>query len=160
MGSLMIPYIKDNTGHTKNGINKRINGLFFSANLNYNGELFQDSFFGDTRRFFLKLCAKKERHYVTIVATKPDSILDFYCKQILMRLPHENPFMRLSCNQLGKPMFMVNKSNIWVEIFYTESISLIGQKLSKVIGLGTSSPHGIPNNKNCFNCNIDFNTIN
>uniref|UniRef100_A0A914C239 Phytanoyl-CoA hydroxylase-interacting protein-like C-terminal domain-containing protein n=1 Tax=Acrobeloides nanus TaxID=290746 RepID=A0A914C239_9BILA len=115
----MEPYIKDNTGHQKNGINNKINGLFFSANyFDHHGRFPPESYFGNTRLlinvnellynknlYFCDFyCNETSRgcHYVTIVATEPDSLIDLYCKQSLMILPNENPFLQRKNDQPGK----------------------------------------------------------
>ncbi|CAI5438590.1 unnamed protein product [Caenorhabditis angaria] len=170
---VMQKYIKDDNGQPGNLINGKINGLFFSARLNPNLTLPQQSPFGNVRMcidavrllhpdkhniYFADFYCNKNMHYVTIVICVINSETDRYCADRLMKLnPLNNPFVKLvpPTARFQPWRFFVNYS-LWVEMLYTEDIELnIGQfSAIQALGAGTSRIGGLPNNKICNICNL------
>ncbi|CAJ0954941.1 unnamed protein product, partial [Mesorhabditis belari] len=173
---MMEPYAKDNNGQPSNAINGAISGLFFSARL-FHGELPPSSPFGDRRlrveapflldtrkhtMYFADFYCNNALHYVTIVICVRDSMTDRFCAPRLIRLnPETNPFVKIQYYPPSRNLpeggheYFINK-NVWVEVFYTESIDINVRQLDHIqaTGMGTSRIGGLPNNKYCELCNL------
>ena len=169
-GNVMETVLKDTSGDPKSPINGKLSGLFFCANVNFcTLEPPKSSPFGDTRLsipvhelltrcklYFTDFYCMREDgpHYITLVATKNNSLSDDFCLQYLLPVdPKRNPFF---CFEDGSAMV---SCQTWVEIFYTESINLReiiirGADITTVDSSGSSSSDGIPKYRHCYNCNI------
>ncbi|XP_055956905.1 phytanoyl-CoA hydroxylase-interacting protein-like [Patella vulgata] len=177
---IMTKYIKDNNGDQASCINKKINGLFFSATVDRRiHEPPVRSPFGDYRilvppQYLLKFnsipaniyfadfyCKKQGgRHHITLVLTKPGSAEDVYCKPRLLKLDiNNNKFLYYDriCDQY------CTDSSPNVEVLYTENIDLnemrskLGFLEKTVKSTGQSKPEGIPKNTSCTICNLPKN---
>ena len=133
----MKVYLKDYNGNAASSINGQLKGLFFCAIPYLNTEKPADwSFFGskrvsipapamlteDCNLYFADFYCyyNSERHYVTVVLTKPGSMSDRFCKEKLMNLdPRKNPFLYRKDNDE-----VWTSGNVWVEVFYTEDVQL------------------------------------
>ncbi|KAI1733131.1 phytanoyl-CoA hydroxylase-interacting protein-like [Ditylenchus destructor] len=139
-------YIKDNGGHSASPINGQIYGLFFFARTMADGSLPLTSPFGDIR-IRLKAPILLDPNRVNMY------FCDFYCfchdwlKQLDME---NNPFLRVQrTGDLRNPFtFLVNRAKVWVEIYYTEDISMTWGAFDAV------TPTGISNNQSCLKCNL------
>uniref|UniRef100_A0A915DDH4 Uncharacterized protein n=1 Tax=Ditylenchus dipsaci TaxID=166011 RepID=A0A915DDH4_9BILA len=170
-GRIMKPYLKDNNGQSACPINGVLHGLFFSARLKDNGQLPHSSPFGEVRMqvpvekllngdkvnmYFSDFYCNKKMHYVTLVICKKGSDSDRFCRDHLLLLsPTNNNFLKVVEGQNGKS-FCVNLK-VWVEIYYTEEISLFeAAKFDQIetIGRGYSKEDGLPHNKSCLECNL------
>lgn len=168
---LMEIYIKDNSGHSENLINGKINGLFFSGRLRSSGSKFPiSSPFGGLRLkvdctsildpkkhnfYFADFYCNSTVHYVTIVVCVIGSHTDEYCKNNLIKIDKfNNQFINCDFEFCHRKFFINN--NIWIEIFYTEDIDIRDKKLKKVRATGarSSKVNGVPNNKCCRICNL------
>jgi len=133
-GGIMKVYVKDNSGDPASPINGQINGLFFMAK-NIKGQPPADSPFGEWRiqipsdvllsmapnLYFADFyCMTGRIHYVTLVATKPGSTTDKYCRDKLLPLSHDNPFLF----KRGRQWHVCDTPYILVELFYTEDINI------------------------------------
>lgn len=171
----MEVYIKDNSGDPASPINGKINGLFFMAK-NSNGQPPHDSPFGEYRiqipanvllsmapnLYFVDFyCMNGKTHYVTLVMTKPGSSTDDYCRDRLLPLSPNNPFLF----RRGSKWYVNVTPYILVELFYTEDINIFemteehGAILRKGIPpppncRGRSTPGGKPKNRMCTKCNL------
>jgi hypothetical protein len=114
--NIMKPYIKDNNGDPRSPINGRINGLLFSANVNFReGQPFFKSPHGsrrfvaqikafelnssETRLYFADFYCIGEgydiTHHVTLVLTKAGTAADTFCQGHLVELSKtDNPFSK------------------------------------------------------------------
>jgi len=174
-GGIMKVYAKDNSGDPASPINGQINGLFFMAK-NINGEPPGDSPFGEYRiqihsdillsmapnLYFADFyCMNGKTHYVTLVMTVPGSLTDNYCRDKLLLLSHNNPFLFKRSSR-----WYVNVTPyILVELFYTEDINI--HEMINNYGAafrtgippppncrGRSTPGGKPKNMTCTMCNL------
>uniref|UniRef100_A0A915AWH4 Phytanoyl-CoA hydroxylase-interacting protein-like C-terminal domain-containing protein n=1 Tax=Parascaris univalens TaxID=6257 RepID=A0A915AWH4_PARUN len=171
-GGLMEKYLKDNNGQAASSINGAISGLFFSARLLPDGSLPSHSPFGNVRMlipavtlidpnrinmYFCDFYCNYLTHYITVVVCEKRSDTDVFCMQRLIKLqPDSNPFLRILVRPpLYEPEFWVNK-NVWVEIYYTESVPLAWGRFDTILatGAGTSRVGGLPHNKQCNLCNL------
>jgi len=84
----MKTLVKDASGDERSPINGEISGLFFLANIDYNGEPLDALPFGSTRLlvqprmlvYFADFyCMNGKDHYVTLVLTRPGSEADRLC---------------------------------------------------------------------------------
>ncbi|ESO05639.1 hypothetical protein HELRODRAFT_171298 [Helobdella robusta] len=175
--SIMRTYVKDNSGDPRCPINGLICGLFFMASVeegHQDGTPKIKSQFG-RRRLIIPIkclfnvelcnlyfsdfyCMKGINHYVTVVLTKKNSVVDNFCQNHLILLDtFNNPF--LFYDQLSQT-FRVNSNMYYVvEVFYTEDVNidlLIGHWYETVetIGQGSSTPGGLPKRPNCPICNL------
>jgi len=171
----MKVYVKDKSGDPASPINGQIHGLFFMAK-NINGQPPDDSPFGEYRiqipsyvllsmapnlYFGDFYCMNGKIHYVTLVMTKPGSKTDDYCRDKLLPLSHDNPFLF----KRGSQWHVNDTHYILVELFYTEDINIYemvnenGAKLRSGIPpppncRGRSTPGGKPKNMTCPKCNL------
>jgi len=172
----MEVYVKDNSGDQASPINGRIDGLFFMAN-NVNGQPPLTSPFGPRRfqvpaKFLLEAapnvyfvdfyCMHGRDHYVTLVATRPGSKVDYFCIHRLLPVDlndsDTNPFLFWEDGCL----YVTCHSNLQVEILYTEDIDIYewmtygGAVILDVTSVckGSSTPGGVPKNRNCLMCNL------
>jgi len=172
---IMTVYEKDNSGDPASPINGQIKGLFFMAK-NINGMPPEDSPFGECRiqiragvlltmapnLYFADFyCMRGKIHYVTLVMTRPGSSTDNYCRNKLLPLGQDNPFLFRQGSQ-----WRVNISPyILVELFYTEDINIVEMENEHGAVLhtgippppmcrGRSTPGGIPKNSTCAKCNL------
>uniref|UniRef100_A0A7E4V5I0 PHYHIP_C domain-containing protein n=1 Tax=Panagrellus redivivus TaxID=6233 RepID=A0A7E4V5I0_PANRE len=175
---LMETYVKDSSGHPRNHINGKLNGLFFCVNISGYSSLPACSPYGDKRLclpaqqlldptvvnlYFCDfyccrlLSVSEPPHYVTIVVCRKDSESDLFCKDKLIPLPTDNPFLKIS-DVDGEYKFEVS-GTVWVELYYTENIQLDMDNLKlddvDVRGKRRTSPGGIPNNPHCAKCNLE-----
>lgn len=129
--------LKDENGDPYSPINGRLEGLYFSVNVNFRTGLpMEPSIFGDRRLevpagYMFDLCprlyftdfyclSKKSKHRVTLVMTSPGSRADRFCKKHLPRLDiTDNPFLTYDSCQ-GE----VLSNGIYTEVFFTEDIDL------------------------------------
>lgn len=174
-GGIMKVYDKDNSGDQASPINGQIKGLFFMAK-NINGKPPEDSPFGAIRiqipagvllsmapnLYFVDFyCMTGKIHYVTLVMTKPGSSTDNYCREKLLPLSHDNPFLF----QQGGQWYVNVTPYILVELFYTEDINIY--EMENTHGAirrhnippppncrGRSTPGGKPKNSSCPKCNL------
>jgi len=135
----MNTLLKDASGDERSPINGEISGLFFLANVDYYGEPFYASPFGDTRllvdaRALLELapnvyfadfyCMNSKDHYVTLVLAQPDSVADQLCKERRLKKLSLNdqklPFIFESDGQLK----VLKGKELFVEVFFTESLDI------------------------------------
>ena len=108
---LMKVVMKDQSGDPRSPINGKLSGLFFMAK-NENGQPQANSPFGPfrlqipstvlleetTNLYFTDFyCMQGQAHYVTLVACKPDSDADQFCRDKLLKLAVDdkvqNPFL-------------------------------------------------------------------
>ena len=175
--NIMEVYIKDNNGDPGCPINGQINGLFFAVRTEPSTMDIPDiSLFGNTRIFFpvTKLiqpttkfyfadfyCHKKI-HYITFVATNPNSPADKFCEKHLLEISLDsNPFFyRRACiTFFGIESAFGCCREPRVEILYTENIDLNKdyiqwQRNVQTIGRGSSTPGGLPKRQFCTVCNL------
>uniref|UniRef100_A0A1I7ZKJ0 PHYHIP_C domain-containing protein n=1 Tax=Steinernema glaseri TaxID=37863 RepID=A0A1I7ZKJ0_9BILA len=170
-GDTMVPYVKDGNGHKASPINGAINGLFFSARLNNYGNIPTVSPFGDTQfiinaellldpenvlYYFADFYCNSKSHYITIVICKPGSDANKFCSTHLPLLSKtQNPFVKIIRKPNGGHEFYIDQA-VWVEIYYTETVSLnLGVlKAVRAKGLGTSQLGGLRHNERCEQCNL------
>uniref|UniRef100_A0A1I8AIL2 PHYHIP_C domain-containing protein n=1 Tax=Steinernema glaseri TaxID=37863 RepID=A0A1I8AIL2_9BILA len=177
-GGVMRPYLKDNNGQAASPINGAIQGIFFATRLLADGSIPPASPFGEVRMlvpafamlnpdimnfYFSDYYCNYSVHYLTIVVTLKDSETDKFCLQRLIPLPTDNPFLRIervpNCDDSTPPgyryRYFVNQQ-VWVELYFTEPVSLSMGKFSliSVIGSGSSTSGGLPHNKECTVCNL------
>ena len=129
--------LKDGDGRSP--INGEICGLFFLANVDYNGQPFDASPFGTSRllvqatvmlhqapnvNFADFYCMNRKDHYVTLVLARPHSSADRLYKE---RLPE----LDLSDQQDSPFLFVVNRQlrvlrgkSLFVEVFFTEDLNV------------------------------------
>ena len=174
---IMKTYLKDASGDKRSPINGEIFGLFFCASVNYYGQPFRDSPFGDTRvliraedvltltpnMFFADFyCMQnnRERHHVTIVLTRSGSSADEFCNRCLPRLDiNSNPFLYEEDGSVWV------SSAVFVDVFVTEDLNVKNMRERKVAemvdgvptrGLGKTSQggeKGVKSNR-CPYCDI------
>ena len=171
---------KDHHGDPKSPINGRINGLFFSTNVQYGTtEPIPWSVFGNTRLlipmeqlysicpnlWFADFYCIHEPHIVTLVMTEPNSETDEFCREHLVQLNwHTNRFFSraLTCKDYRynetEPIFRVTTSGVFVEVFFTEGLNICRylNSLRHVDMRGQRSGGGVGLKKDpdCGICNI------
>ena len=175
---IMEVYIKDNNGDPGCPINGQIKGLFFAVRPEPSTMNIPNiSPFGDTRIilpvrkliqpetkfYFADFYCNHKIHYITLVATIPNSTADKFCEKYLLKLSLEsNPFFyRRSSDPffhgINEPAFYCCREPI-VEILYTENIDLsedyIKWESVRTIGRGSSTPGGLPKRQSCTICNL------
>lgn len=109
-------------------------------------------------------CMGGKIHYVTLVATKPDSMADRFCRECLLLLPLDNetanPFMFF--RDQGE-LYVNAANNFLVEVFYTEHVDIPEFKRTHralyltgipLRGRGRSKRGGKPKNPSCKICNL------
>ena len=171
--NVMKVYIKDQNGDQASVINGKINGLFFSTSVERDTQMPPLMSHYGTRRllvpaklmfqtaphlYFADFYCNKLAHYVTLVMTRPNSRVDSFCSEKLLKLDRcSNPFLYQREND-GE---VVNTSGVWVEVLYTENIDIdmvCSQGAffwpEEVPSTGTSRPGGIPKNPTCKICNL------
>ena len=176
-GGVMKTLVKDASGDTRSPINGEISGLFFLANVDYNGQPFDASPFGDSRLLVLAevmmnlapnmyfadfYCMNGKDHYVTLVLARPGSDADRLCRQRLPQLSlndqQNNPFIILSNGELKVP----RGKWLFVEVFFTENLdarSLLQRNHAKredvfVFGRGSATQGGRRKTVNCPRCRV------
>jgi hypothetical protein len=174
---IMKKYMKDNNGDRYSIINKKLEGLFFSALLEAKTlKPPPTSIFGARRLFvyapsmlntesnvyFADFYCNFYIHYVTLVITELNSDADNFCRKRLVNVNiYDNPFIKLVL-ECGEYYVFVT-TNVHVELFYTESVDLHliryrqGGYLFEdvpVRGKGTSCPEGIAKKAGCKICNL------
>ncbi|KAK0423915.1 hypothetical protein QR680_008404 [Steinernema hermaphroditum] len=177
-GGIMMPQVKDNNGQAASPINGVLKGIFFSSRLLADGSIPESSPFGEVRMiipafvllnpesmnfYFTDYYCTYSSHYVTVVVTLKGSETDIFCRRNLVILPLDNPFLRIekvpNIDETTPPgyryKYFVNQQ-VWVELFFTEPISLSMGKFSliSVTGSGSSTVGGLPHNKECTVCNL------
>jgi len=172
----MEVYPKDNSGDQGSPINGQLSGLFFMAN-NINGEPPSTSQFGPRRfqvpaEFLFSVapnvyftdfyCMRGRDHYITLVATRPRSNADLFCRRRLLPIDLNdstaNPFLFW----VNDYLYVTCHSNLQVEILYTEDVDIHewmyygGAMMLDVTSVckGSSTPGGVPKNPNCSVCNL------
>lgn len=176
-GGVMKTLVKDASGDARSPINGEISGLFFLANVDYNGQPFDASPFGESRLLVLAgvmlnlapnmyfadfYCMNGKDHYVTVVLARPGSDADRLCKQRLPKLSlndqQNNPFIFLSNGELQVP----RGKSLFVEVFFTENLdarSRIQRNQAKretvyVFGRGSATQGGRRKTVNCPTCRV------
>ncbi|XP_050402097.1 phytanoyl-CoA hydroxylase-interacting protein-like isoform X2 [Patella vulgata] len=174
---VMSKYIKDKNGDQASSINKKINGLHFSASASkVTKQPLEISFFGDYRitippqsilpghnLYFADFYCKKIRspHYVTLVLTVPGSVEDVYCCNRLVKLDLKNNKFMYYDRRHG---YRTTKA-MHIEVLYTEDIDLsIWRQIpnfqefvlpkENVRGRGRSRIEGLPKYTACETCNL------
>lgn len=175
-GGVMKTLLKDASGDELSPINGEISGLFFLANVDYGGEPFHSSPFGNTRLlvraetmlalapnvYFADFyCMNGKDHYVTVVLARPGTDADRLCERRLPKLnlnDHENnPFIFNLNNELRT----VKGKQLFVEVFFTENLnigSLIRDEHGRIqyniptFGHGSSTQGGRPKVAGCLTC--------
>ncbi len=164
---IMKVYMKDNNGDPGCPINGRIKGLFFAVRPEPGTTQPQsDSLFGprritlpvekliesDVKLYFADFYCHKRIHYLTLVATKPYSSADLFCRAHLIELPEDNPFFKKE----GGDFYCSTEPR--VEILYTEDVDLKADYIEwdtvPIIGRGSSTPGGLPKRRSCTVCNL------
>ena len=176
-GGYMQVYRKDHHGDPKSPINGRINGLFFSTNIQYGTtEPIPWSVYGDTRLFipmeklyrkcpnlwFADFYCIHDPHYVTLVMTEPDSETDEFCRKHLVPLNWKtNRFLsRKLVYRYNKtePIFRVTTSGVFVEVFFTEGLNIRSylnyRRQVDMKGQRTGGRVGLEKDPDCEICNI------
>ncbi|KAK6188551.1 hypothetical protein SNE40_004706 [Patella caerulea] len=176
---VMSKYIKDKNGDQASSINKKINGLHFSASASkVTKQPLEISFFGDYRitippqsilpghnLYFADFYCKKFRgpHYVTLVLSVPGSVEDVYCHNRLVKLDLRNNKFMYYDRRHG---YRTTKA-MHIEVLYTEDIDLsIWRQIpnfqefvlpkENVRGRGRSRIEGLPKYTACETCNLPF----
>lgn len=172
---IMHPYIKDNNGDPASSINKQIDGLFFSAQGHRTTGLPQKySIFGEKRFhvsahlwmmepairiYFADFYCIYDTHYITIVMTVAESEVDKFCHGRLIPLnKFYNPFLQI--DPVDNQVYVPDNKNVWVEVFYTESVDILrlssefGCYFETVKSTGKSKPDGLPKKKACKVCSL------
>ncbi|XP_048240577.1 uncharacterized protein LOC124145244 isoform X2 [Haliotis rufescens] len=182
---VMKAYLKDHNGDQGSPINGKLNGLFFSASVQFStGKVPSTSCFGDKRLyvpadvlFDMDTClyftdfyctSSRGPHYVTLVMTRKGSDADVFCQTRLRQLnPFNNPFLYKENSVYGWQVFTCTCSVcLNIEVFYTENVD-IGWLLDRhrndayfenveTFGQGHSSLMGIPKNTRCNLCNLQL----
>jgi len=169
-GGVMKTLLKDASGDQLSPINGEISGLFFLANVKYNGEPFDASPFGDTRllvraEIMLALapnvyfadfyCMNRKKHYVTLVLARPGSDADRLCATRLPKLSlhdqQNNPFIFYLYNEL----VTVQGNELLVEVFFTENLDTRCGRIETnipVFGRGTAIQGGLRKVAGCSVC--------
>ena len=173
---MMHPYMKDFNGDPGSPINGQILGLFFAGKVDRRtlkpptaspfGEirltipahrLVNDS----VKLYFGDFYCHNLHHYVTIVATKHDSVADVFCRRHLPLLNlYSNPYLQI--NNFGYEPVIQIASEVWVELFFTGSIDIPWEvkcgaalcSIRRLIGRGSSKVGGIVKNPLCNICNL------
>uniref|UniRef100_A0A915EKJ8 Phytanoyl-CoA hydroxylase-interacting protein-like C-terminal domain-containing protein n=1 Tax=Ditylenchus dipsaci TaxID=166011 RepID=A0A915EKJ8_9BILA len=167
-GNVMKPYLKDNNGQSASTINRVLDGLFFGARLQKNGEMKPTSPLGEMRMqipvekllqigrvnmYFSDFYCNYAVHYVTLVICKKWSTSDLYCRErLILLLFTDNNFLKVIIKPNKEKRYCVNLK-AWVEIYYTEEISITDACMFDKIeatGRGCSKQQGLPHKKSCF----------
>ncbi|XP_048761296.1 uncharacterized protein LOC125670244 isoform X3 [Ostrea edulis] len=178
MGGIMYKYLKNFGGDPSSTLNRKLHGLFFSANVDPTTGLPPPmSFYGDhrihipvsyminsaTNMYFADFYCHYSNHHVTLVVTLRGSNADLFCQKRLISLdPYFNVFLFRRPYDLNA---MVN-TKVTVEVFYTESINIAALLRSRCAFV-TSVPQmgnailktivGLPKRKDCKICNLKNN---
>jgi hypothetical protein len=173
---LMQVYEKDFHGDPKSPINGRLDGLFFSVNIDLStGLLPTSSIYGQHRLLMpptriLNLCPNfyftdfycvNTPHYVTLVMTQSGSSADCFCQKYLIPLTwDQNPFFEVKKTLAGELQFFV-RHGIWIEVMVTENINLeeelgVGAEWTPVAMRGNRSGgrRGLKKKSSCSTCNL------
>ena len=172
--NIMEVYIKDNNGDPGCPINGQINGLFFAVRPEPSTMAIPtESLFGNTRIilpieklaescpnfYFADFYCHKKIHYLTLVATKPNSQADQFCRDHLLEISLDNNtfFFREASLFTGAAEFYCCRAPR-VEILYTENVDLnqhyIKWETVGTIGRGSSTQGGLPKRRLCSTCNL------
>ena len=167
---IIIPNIKDRSGHVKNPVNNRYRGIFFMANVEDNGLPRNISPFGPCRLMIpayelLKSChfyfadfyclKPKTKHYVQIIAVKINTSQETFCRRYLKKLDERNNKFLCIDRVLNKIYFNVG---IWVEIMYSHDLNIANFPSSyfyQVPATGVKSKTGLPRNQQCVVCDVE-----
>jgi hypothetical protein len=137
-GNVMKVYVKDNNGDPASCINRLLNGLFFSANVNFwNGAPLWQPMFGQHRLliscqkmfefapnlYFADVyCNTSKYHHVTLVMARPGTDADRFCREKLVRLNvydrKMNPFLFFD----GQQAYV--STRVMVEVLYTADVDI------------------------------------
>ena len=140
---IMSVYLKGNSGDPASIINGQISGLFFMANVEFDGMPFKGSPFGPKRvsipamgkfstdanlyfaDFYCMNTTRGTHHYVTLVLTTPNSNVDHFCqhKKLIKLDNRNNIFLMHRTGDDGEVLFGVT-TKVMVEVFYTENVVL------------------------------------
>ncbi|XP_062587175.1 uncharacterized protein LOC134248805 isoform X2 [Saccostrea cucullata] len=176
---IMYKYIKNFGGDPSSTLNRKLHGLFFSANIDpLTGRPPDVSYYGDQRihipvmfminsdinLYFADFYCHYVNHHVTLVVTLKGSEADLFCSKRLMPLdPNFNVFLFRRPHALHA---MVN-SKITVEVFYTESINIVQMINSRCAFLTSVTQKGnaalktavgLPKRRDCKICNLKTNS--
>ena len=173
--NIMEVYIKDNNGDPGCPINGQIKGLFFGVRPEPSTmQVPTESPFGERqmilpidqlvksniRLYFADFWCHYKKHSVTLVATKPNTDPDTFCKEHLLELSLEsNPFFFCKSQDGTQNSKFYCCKEPRVEILYTENVDLnedyITWKTVKTFGKrGSSTPGGKPKRSQCPTCNL------
>ena len=141
----MQVYRKDHHGDPKSPINGRIDGLFFSTNVQYGTtKPIPRSVYGGARLlipmeqlyskctnlWFADFYCIHDPHFVTLVMTEPNSETDEFCRKHLVPLNWKtNRFLSRELvydyrSNKTEPIFRVTTSGVFVEVFFTEGFNI------------------------------------
>ena len=172
---IMLKYIKNFGGDPASTLNRKLHGLFFSANVDPTTGLPPPvSYYGeqrihipvsfmitpDTNLYFADFYCHYVKHKVTLVVTLKGSEADEFCHKRLM--PLNQSFNEFLFRSPDSNVAMVN-TRVTVEVFYTESIDIVNLLESKCAYLTTVKQTGnpllktivgIPKRKDCKICNL------
>ncbi|XP_061162388.1 phytanoyl-CoA hydroxylase-interacting protein-like [Saccostrea echinata] len=176
---IMYKYIKNFGGDPSSTLNRKLHGLFFSANVDpLTGLPPAVSYYGNQRihipvrfminsdinLYFADFYCHYVNHHVTLVITVKGSEADLFCSKRLMPLdPNFNVFLFRRPHDLHA---MVN-SKVTVEVFYTESINIVQMLktrcafLTSVTQKGNAALKtavGLPKRQDCKICNLKTNS--
>lgn len=174
-GGIMKKYIKNFGGDPASTLNRKLHGLFFSANVDtLTGQPPAVSYYGDqrihipvglminqnTNMYFADFYCHYINHHVTLVITLKGSEADAFCRPRLLALnPAYNEFLYRRPHEQHA---MVN-TKVTVEVFYTEDLNIVEllrlkfAYLTSVKQSGNAALKtviGLPKRKDCKICNI------
>jgi len=166
---VLPPYLKNHNGDPASPVNGCVVGAFLGVNVDRKtGDLPATSPFGDVR-FYVPIerlygpdfnlyfadfyChAGAKSHHLNLILTRADSPADRFCRARLPKLNRlSNPFLYQdpSSGQL------MHTTSAWIEIFYTEMISIRSGWFQMVKWVyNTSVKTGKPKKASCHICNI------
>ncbi|XP_033755572.1 phytanoyl-CoA hydroxylase-interacting protein-like [Pecten maximus] len=176
-GGIMYKYGKNWGGDQASTLNRQIEGLFFSTNVDPDTLLPPRlSYFGPVRlhvptyallndatnMYFSDFYCHRVNHKVQIVLAVKDSQADRFCrKQLVLIDERNNPFLvRVG---YGPNEIVKVTANVTVELFYTEDVPITALMCNHEVyftetkqkGNALAMVNGIPKNKDCRICNLD-----
>ncbi|XP_033755868.1 uncharacterized protein LOC117338619 [Pecten maximus] len=174
---VMHKYLKNWGGDQASTLNRKIEGLFFSANIDPVTLAPPNiSFFGSVRlhvptyfllnrnvnMYFSDFYCHRVNHKVQIVLTVKGSPTERFCRQRLVLLDQtNNPFLIRAVYGFSEIVRVT--TNITVEVFYTEDVPIKAMMCFDNVfftktsqeGNALSMVNGVPKNKDCRICNLD-----
>jgi hypothetical protein len=164
--------LKDTNGDPFSAIHNRLNVIHFQVNVDFRThEPRSTSIYGDHRiripvdyifaicpRLYFSdfYCLSSSSHYITLVATKPNSDADLFCQRHLVELDIEdNDFLVWSRGQCS-----VLSNGVWTELLVTEDLDMDemqyewGVCVEEVTWKGNNKGGPKRKNPHCSVCNI------